>query len=40
MQVYILAWSFKGREYLEKANPDFMLEDMTDLLRIMDELNA
>lgn len=35
-----VAWSFKGREYLEEVNPDYMLEDMTDLLGIMEELNA
>ncbi len=35
-----VAWSFKGKEYLETANPDYMLEDMTDLLGILDELNA
>lgn len=35
-----VAWSFKGREYLEAVNPDFMLDNMTDLLSILDELNA
>ncbi len=35
-----VSWSFKGKEYLERANPDFMLEDMTDLLDILEKLNA
>jgi len=34
-----VAWSFKGKEYLEKVNPDFMIDDMTDLLTILDSLN-
>jgi pyrophosphatase PpaX len=32
-----VAWSIKGREYLAKYEPDFMLENMTDLLRILGE---
>lgn len=35
-----VAWSYKGREYLEKVNPDYMLEDMKELLDILDELNG
>lgn len=34
-----VAWTFKGRDYLESANPDYMLEDMTDLIKIVDDLN-
>jgi pyrophosphatase PpaX len=30
-----VAWSVKGREYLEKYEPDFMLEKMSDLLKIV-----
>ncbi|RAK19968.1 pyrophosphatase PpaX [Anoxybacillus vitaminiphilus] len=30
-----VAWSIKGREYLEKYEPDFMLEKMSDLLEIV-----
>jgi pyrophosphatase PpaX len=30
-----VAWSIKGREYLEKYEPDFMLEKMSDLLKIV-----
>jgi pyrophosphatase PpaX len=30
-----VAWSAKGREYLEKFEPDFMLESMTDILGIV-----
>jgi pyrophosphatase PpaX len=32
-----VAWSIKGREYLAKYEPDFMLENMVDLLRILGE---
>jgi pyrophosphatase PpaX len=32
-----VAWSIKGREYLAKYEPDFMLENMTDLLHILGE---
>lgn len=32
-----VAWSIKGREYLAKYEPDYMLENMTDLLRILGE---
>jgi pyrophosphatase PpaX len=32
-----VAWSIKGREYLAKYEPDFMLENMTDLLSILGE---
>jgi len=35
-----VGWSFKGREYLEAVNPDYMLNDMYDLLDILDKLNA
>ncbi|RDU37679.1 pyrophosphatase PpaX [Neobacillus piezotolerans] len=30
-----VAWSLKGREYLEKFEPDFMLESMADILEIV-----
>ncbi|MBS4200323.1 pyrophosphatase PpaX [Bacillus sp. FJAT-49732] len=30
-----VSWSLKGREYLEKFEPDFMLEQMSDLLDIV-----
>lgn len=30
-----VAWSLKGREYLEKFEPDFMLESMADILDIV-----
>ena len=32
-----VAWSIKGREYLAKYEPDYMLENMTDLLSILGE---
>jgi pyrophosphatase PpaX len=31
-----VAWSIKGREYLTTFNPDYMLENMTDLLSILE----
>ncbi|WP_059172064.1 pyrophosphatase PpaX [Bacillus sp. FJAT-27445] len=31
-----VAWSAKGREYLEKFEPDFMLESMADILDIVE----
>ncbi|QPA30650.1 pyrophosphatase PpaX [Thermaerobacillus caldiproteolyticus] len=30
-----VAWTIKGREYLEQYEPDFMLEKMSDLLNIL-----
>lgn len=30
-----VAWTIKGREYLEQFNPDYMLENMRDLLTIL-----
>ena len=30
-----VAWSLKGKEYLQKFNPTYMLEDMRDLLPIV-----
>jgi pyrophosphatase PpaX len=30
-----VAWSLKGREFLEEYNPDYMLENMRDLLPIL-----
>ncbi|OMP68269.1 pyrophosphatase PpaX [Domibacillus epiphyticus] len=30
-----VAWSIKGRDFLNEYNPDFMLESMTDLLDIL-----
>lgn len=32
-----VAWTIKGRDYLAKYEPDYMLENMTDLLRILGE---
>lgn len=32
-----VAWSLKGRDFLEKFEPDFMLETMADLLTILGE---
>jgi pyrophosphatase PpaX len=32
-----VAWTIKGREYLAKYEPDYMLENMTDLLTILGE---
>jgi pyrophosphatase PpaX len=34
-----VAWAFKGRDALIAVNPDYMLEDMTDLYEILNELN-
>ncbi|MCF6138698.1 pyrophosphatase PpaX [Pseudalkalibacillus berkeleyi] len=31
-----VAWTIKGRESLELRNPDFMLEEMSDLLRVLE----
>jgi pyrophosphatase PpaX len=30
-----VAWTMKGREYLEEYNPDYMLDHMSDLLEIL-----
>jgi pyrophosphatase PpaX len=30
-----VAWTIKGRDYLAKFEPDYMLENMTDLLTIL-----
>lgn len=32
-----VAWSIKGRDYVAKFEPDYMLENMTDLLTILGE---
>jgi pyrophosphatase PpaX len=32
-----VAWTIKGRDYLAKFEPDYMLENMTDLLTILGE---
>jgi pyrophosphatase PpaX len=32
-----VAWTIKGRDYLAKFDPDYMLENMTDLLTILGE---
>jgi pyrophosphatase PpaX len=32
-----VAWTIKGRDYLAKYEPDFMLDNMTDLLSILGE---
>lgn len=32
-----VAWTIKGRDYLAKYDPDYMLENMTDLLTILGE---
>lgn len=33
-----VAWSFKGASYLEEVNPDFMLQDMNDIFRVIKEI--
>jgi pyrophosphatase PpaX len=30
-----VAWTIKGRDYLEKFDPDYILEEMADLLKIL-----
>jgi pyrophosphatase PpaX len=35
-----VAWAFKGVDVLHAVNPDYMLEDMTDLYGILNELNS
>jgi pyrophosphatase PpaX len=35
-----VAWSIKGREHLEKYNPDFVLEEMADLLKILEATSS
>ncbi|XMB85671.1 pyrophosphatase PpaX [Mycoplasmatota bacterium WC44] len=35
-----VAWTFKGRKHLEEVNPDYMIDDMNDLLEILGELNG
>lgn len=35
-----VAWTIKGREYLEQYEPDFMLEKMSDLLAIVGVKNG
>lgn len=32
-----VAWSLKGRDFLEQYKPDYMLDEMTDLLKIVGE---
>jgi pyrophosphatase PpaX len=32
-----VAWSIKGRDYVASYEPDYMLENMTDLLTILGE---
>jgi pyrophosphatase PpaX len=34
-----VAWAFKGKDLLDEVNPDYMLQDMTDLYGILHELN-
>jgi pyrophosphatase PpaX len=34
-----VAWSIKGREFLESYHPDYMLEQMADLLNIVEVEN-
>ena len=31
-----VAWSLKGREFLDTFKPDYMLENMSDLLEIVE----
>lgn len=33
-----VAWSFKGKAHLLEVNPDFILEDMNDIYRVLDEI--
>lgn len=35
-----VAWSIKGKEYLEEVNPDFMLNKMSDLYDIIKQLEG
>ena len=30
-----VAWSVKGREYIESFQPDYILDEMADLLKIL-----
>lgn len=30
-----VAWSIKGREYLEQYNPDYIFDEMSDLLKVL-----
>jgi pyrophosphatase PpaX len=32
-----VAWTIKGRDYLEQFNPDYILEEMADLLEILED---
>jgi pyrophosphatase PpaX len=32
-----VAWTIKGRDYLEQFNPDYILEEMVDLLEILED---
>jgi len=33
-----VAWSFKGEEYLKEAKPHFMLKNMNDIFRVINEI--
>ena len=33
-------WSLKGEEFLRQFNPDYMIDDIRDILTIVDEANA
>jgi len=33
-----VAWSFKGKSHLLEVHPDFILEDMKDIYRVLDEI--
>lgn len=35
-----VAWSAKGRAFIEKYEPDFILDNMQDLLEIVEEVNG
>ncbi|MCF7926903.1 MAG: HAD-IA family hydrolase [Candidatus Izimaplasma sp.] len=34
-----VAWSLKGKKHLKEVNPDFLLEEMSDIFNILEKLN-
>lgn len=34
-----VAWALRGADYLKQYQPDYILEDMSDLIQIIDEVN-
>jgi pyrophosphatase PpaX len=37
VRVAAVAWSLKGEETLRKYNPDYIIQDMADLLTIVEQ---